>query len=36
MYYLRATYYYPSVGRFISEDTNKGQVENPLSLKRYA
>ncbi|MCK9910161.1 RHS repeat-associated core domain-containing protein, partial [Microbacteriaceae bacterium K1510] len=29
MYYLRARYYDPSVGRFISEDTYKGQVDNP-------
>ncbi|MGO0060738.1 RHS repeat-associated core domain-containing protein [Brevibacillus fluminis] len=36
LYYLRARYYDPSVGRFISEDTYKGQVDNPLSLNRYA
>ncbi|WP_409177277.1 RHS repeat-associated core domain-containing protein [Brevibacillus fortis] len=35
LYYLRARYYDPSVGRFISEDAYKGQVENPLSLNRY-
>ncbi|WP_426984539.1 RHS repeat domain-containing protein [Brevibacillus borstelensis] len=34
-YYLRARYYDPTVGRFISEDTDKGQVDNPLSLNRY-
>ncbi|USG64630.1 RHS repeat-associated core domain-containing protein [Brevibacillus ruminantium] len=34
-YYLRARYYDPAVGRFISEDTYKGQVGNPLSLNRY-
>ncbi|EST55607.1 type IV secretion protein Rhs [Brevibacillus panacihumi W25] len=34
-YYLRARYYDPKVGRFISEDTYKGQVDNPLSLNRY-
>ncbi|MED1784003.1 RHS repeat-associated core domain-containing protein [Brevibacillus fortis] len=34
-YYLRARYYDPTVGRFISEDTYKGQVDNPLSLNRY-
>jgi len=34
-YYLRARYYDPGVGRFISEDTYKGQVDNPLSLNRY-
>ncbi|MGG0940322.1 RHS repeat-associated core domain-containing protein [Brevibacillus centrosporus] len=35
LYYLRARYYDPRVGRFISEDTYKGQVDNPLSLNRY-
>ena len=35
LYYLRARYYDPSVGRFITEDTYKGQVDNPLSLNRY-
>ncbi|MFE1630924.1 RHS repeat-associated core domain-containing protein [Brevibacillus reuszeri] len=35
-YYLRARYYDPKVGRFISEDTYKGAVDNPLSLNRYA
>ncbi|WP_328204553.1 RHS repeat-associated core domain-containing protein [Brevibacillus nitrificans] len=35
MYYLRARYYDPSLGRFISEDTYKGQVDNPLTLNRY-
>ncbi|QRG65229.1 RHS repeat-associated core domain-containing protein [Brevibacillus choshinensis] len=34
-YYLRARYYDPSIGRFISEDSYKGQVDNPLSLNRY-
>ncbi|WP_139489609.1 RHS repeat domain-containing protein [Brevibacillus dissolubilis] len=34
-YYLRARFYDPSVGRFITEDTYKGQVENPLALSRY-
>ncbi|MGG0887768.1 RHS repeat-associated core domain-containing protein [Brevibacillus parabrevis] len=33
-YYLRARYYDPKMGRFISEDTVKGQVDNPLSLNR--
>ncbi|MGZ0052670.1 RHS repeat domain-containing protein [Brevibacillus gelatini] len=34
-YYLRARYYDPKMGRFVSEDTYKGQVDNPLSLNRY-
>lgn len=34
-YYLRARYYDTKIGRFISEDTYKGQVDNPLSLNRY-
>jgi len=34
-YYLRARYYDPSIGRFISEDAYKGQMDNPLSLNRY-
>ncbi|MGM0714322.1 MAG: RHS repeat-associated core domain-containing protein, partial [Bacillota bacterium] len=34
-YYLRARYYDPKMGRFVSEDTVKGQVDNPLSLNRY-
>lgn len=33
--YLRARWYDPSIGRFISEDTYKGQVDNPLSLNLY-
>ncbi|RUS43551.1 RHS repeat domain-containing protein [Cohnella sp. AR92] len=35
LYYLRARYYDPSVGRFINEDTYEGQVNNPLSLNLY-
>lgn len=34
-YYLRARYYDPSIGRFISEDSNEGQLTNPLSLNLY-
>ncbi|WP_254223378.1 RHS repeat-associated core domain-containing protein, partial [Brevibacillus parabrevis] len=34
-YYLRARYYDPKMGRFVSEDTYKGQVDNPLTLNRY-
>ena len=35
LYYLRARYYDPNVGRFISEDTDKGKIENPSSLNLY-
>ncbi len=35
LYYLRARYYDPSIGRFISEDTDEGQLTNPLSLNLY-
>ncbi|CAG7658426.1 RHS repeat-associated core domain-containing protein [Paenibacillus allorhizosphaerae] len=35
LYYLRARYYDPSTGRFISEDSYWGKEENPLSLNRY-
>lgn len=34
--YLRARWYDPSDGRFISEDTYEGQIDNPLSLNLYA
>ncbi|WP_135555930.1 RHS repeat-associated core domain-containing protein [Paenibacillus cymbidii] len=33
--YLRARYYDPDTGRFISEDTYEGKIENPLSLNLY-
>ncbi|TPG69642.1 RHS repeat-associated core domain-containing protein [Brevibacillus laterosporus] len=33
--YLRARYYDPNGGRFITEDRYKGQVDNQLSLNRY-
>ncbi|CAG7658638.1 RHS repeat-associated core domain-containing protein [Paenibacillus allorhizosphaerae] len=35
LYYLRARYYNPHIGRFISEDTYEGHAEDPLSLNRY-
>lgn len=35
LYYLRARYYDPIDGRFISEDTYKGDINNPLSLNLY-
>ncbi|MFC3803198.1 RHS repeat-associated core domain-containing protein [Cohnella sp. GCM10012308] len=33
--YLRARYYDPTVGRFISEDTYEGELTNPLSQNLY-
>ncbi len=36
LYYLRARYYDPSIGRFINEDTYEGQIDNPLSLNLYS
>ena len=33
--YLRARYYDPSIGRFISRDSYGGEAEDPLSLNRY-
>ncbi|WP_127585102.1 RHS repeat domain-containing protein [Paenibacillus koleovorans] len=35
LYYLRARYYDPSIGRFINKDTYEGQISNPLSLNLY-
>nr|WP_245339154.1 RHS repeat-associated core domain-containing protein [Paenibacillus shirakamiensis] len=35
LYYLRARYYDPSAGRFISKDTYQGDVSNPLSQNLY-
>jgi len=35
-YYLRARNYAPGVGRFITEDTYKGQIVNPLSMNLYS
>lgn len=33
--YLRARWYDPAVGRFINEDTYKGDITNPLTLNLY-
>lgn len=33
--YLRARWYDPSMGRFINEDTYKGELNNPISLNLY-
>ncbi|MFM9331657.1 RHS repeat domain-containing protein [Paenibacillus mesotrionivorans] len=35
LYYLRARYYDPSVGRFINQDMYEGDITNPLSLNLY-
>ncbi len=35
LYYLRARYYDPSVGRFTSEDTYRGDATDPASLNLY-
>ena len=35
LYYLRARYYDPTTGRFISKDNNEGSIVNPLSLNLY-
>lgn len=35
LYYLRARYYDPYIGRFVSEDTYRGEAENPLTLNMY-
>ncbi|AIQ73013.1 RHS repeat-associated core domain-containing protein [Paenibacillus odorifer] len=35
LYYLRARYYDPSMGRFLNEDTYEGQIDNPLSQNIY-
>ncbi|WP_347324087.1 RHS repeat domain-containing protein, partial [Paenibacillus wenxiniae] len=36
LYYLKARYYDPNVGRFLNEDTVEGQIDNPLSLNIYS
>ncbi|WP_147381843.1 RHS repeat-associated core domain-containing protein [Paenibacillus nanensis] len=33
--YARARYYQPEIGRFVSEDTYKGEIVDPLSLNLY-
>jgi len=35
LYYLRARYYDPTIGRFISKDSVEGNITNPLSLNLY-
>ncbi|MEH7130795.1 DNRLRE domain-containing protein [Neobacillus drentensis] len=36
LYYLMARYYNSSLGRFITEDTYKGKLDDPLSMNLYA
>lgn len=35
LYFMRARYYYPEQGRFISVDPVEGEVRNPASMHRY-
>jgi RHS repeat-associated protein len=35
LYYLRARYYDPSIGRFISKDSVEGEINNPLTINLY-
>jgi len=35
LYYNRARYYDPTIGRFMNEDTYEGQIDNPLTLNLY-
>ncbi len=35
LYYLRARYYDPVAGRFISQDSLEGDITNPLTLNQY-
>jgi RHS repeat-associated protein len=35
LYYLRARYYDPTIGRFISKEPYEGEITNPLSLNLY-
>ncbi|WP_040950108.1 RHS repeat-associated core domain-containing protein [Gorillibacterium massiliense] len=35
LYYLKARYYDPYIGRFISQDSYRGENRNPLSLNLY-
>jgi hypothetical protein len=36
MYYLRARYYDPAVGRFLTSDPHQGNPQSPQSLNKYA
>jgi RHS repeat-associated protein len=35
LYYLRARYYNPATGRFLSRDPNSGYINKPISLHKY-
>lgn len=35
LYYLKARYYDPKIGRFLNEDSYEGQIDNPLSMNVY-
>ena len=35
LYYLRARYYNPLTGRFMSRDPNSGEIKNPITLHKY-
>jgi RHS repeat-associated protein len=35
LYYFGARFYNPSISRFISEDSDTGSIQDPLSLNRY-
>ncbi|AOY76011.1 RHS repeat domain-containing protein [Clostridium formicaceticum] len=35
LYYLRARYYDPTTGRFITKDSYEGEITNPLSMNQY-
>ena len=35
LYYLRARYYDPKIGRFTSLDVQQGNISDPLDMNRY-